>query len=875
LRKREAVLEKFNYISSLDNSKIKLYTLQLANMKRIEANDAVYIFDEVGAGKTISAGLSTIQLLFHQQDKRAFRNILVITAPSVTEQFQSKWENILGLKVGESGYYNDKEYNIEIINYDYRNIAKAQGEYDFIIVDEAHEFLNPDTERYKKLIELKAKKIMFMTATPIKYSRKDLECYPRIASEIIVEEFRKLTPLLLNACKDKTALSGGFDPELPVTRYFKETVRNIEKTEDGKEFTNKEPRRLVPKLWEYDGNVNIFLGNMIEENLNAGNRFVVFVNYIRDTDSIANALREKGFSEYAENYEGAKTYCIIIGKTFNRKELLRRFSTDDKEAKLPDVLIMTHKIAEQGIDLPCYNYVVNYHISAAPSKLEQRFGRIDRLNSVYGELNTCFLIKKNNFHEDTNTANFYMAVLTYMNEFLPLLPTKNCLITLKVLERIEYNNDSIISYYGRLLEYCNDQKVLKNVYEELLGNFEHNNEKCGWMIDSKAYTLLWFCKDKNIEFSDDIERLKKRMTVQIMNCIAQSKKGKERIKWWKANIDMLSGDLFFINTEDAEVDWSKKYDIETINPKEVAKGIVDLKEYKIFSERFKKPIEVMSAWNECMLSNELEEYFEKLFHNNAFNFIFPRDGSYNFVLKSDDFLQPYINELIQQLPFFKMCQAYRNIVRKLAYTDNGFLYQRYDFNPFKSSLRQLFSKNEDLEISKEFFERYDIKSEQFYINEKNEIAKSSNWLKLFYKYSRIEEFAVGQFRDMRNLNFPDAYKAISIGEEGYFIKNTYYALDGIYRNIKELKGKIRRLEKHKGMECSEFRGLKNELQKWEEDRGMVRWGRSLFHHFRYPLSQNKGGQLRSYTFNSPLCTGNFRSAKGFDNEITQHIINDL
>lgn len=34
-----------------------------------------------------------------------------------------------------------------------------------------------------------------------------------------------------------------------------------------------------------------------------------------------------------------------------------------------------------GVNLPTYNYVINYHIPPVPGYLEQRYGRIDRLNS--------------------------------------------------------------------------------------------------------------------------------------------------------------------------------------------------------------------------------------------------------------------------------------------------------------------------------------------------------------------------------------------------------------------------------------------------------------------------------------------------------------
>ena len=83
--------------------------LQFANCDRLEARDAVYIFNEVGCGKTISAGLMALHYLFNNEDG----NVLVITDNALVKhdaddsegQFMKDWRVLpfekLGLK--ESG----------------------------------------------------------------------------------------------------------------------------------------------------------------------------------------------------------------------------------------------------------------------------------------------------------------------------------------------------------------------------------------------------------------------------------------------------------------------------------------------------------------------------------------------------------------------------------------------------------------------------------------------------------------------------------------------------------------------------------------------------------------------------------------------------
>lgn len=65
---------------------LTLYPLQLINCMRLEKNDAVYIFDEVGCGKTISAGLMALHYLCNHD-----KDILIITENSVKGQFWTDW----------------------------------------------------------------------------------------------------------------------------------------------------------------------------------------------------------------------------------------------------------------------------------------------------------------------------------------------------------------------------------------------------------------------------------------------------------------------------------------------------------------------------------------------------------------------------------------------------------------------------------------------------------------------------------------------------------------------------------------------------------------------------------------------------------------
>ena len=59
------------WINAIDTNKLEIYPIQFANCDRLEKNDAVYIFDEVGSGKTISSGLMAMDYLMNNPDRKS------------------------------------------------------------------------------------------------------------------------------------------------------------------------------------------------------------------------------------------------------------------------------------------------------------------------------------------------------------------------------------------------------------------------------------------------------------------------------------------------------------------------------------------------------------------------------------------------------------------------------------------------------------------------------------------------------------------------------------------------------------------------------------------------------------------------------------
>ena len=423
----------------IDSNILDIYPMQFANCDRLRENDAVYIFDEVGSGKTISSGLMALDYL----EKHPGKNVAVITTNALAKpgsdfdygQFFKDWFDKLPF---QTLGLTDR---IIVINNHYSNIEKLKKEGDcgLLIIDEAQLFLNDESLRNDRLRKLRAEKIVFLTATPIKTSKQDLHTYVSIAREILQNPQLDENWIEEIGTEGKDAdslICSKFDETYPVTRYFKDTIMsiNVEKYEN-----ENKARRLIPQLWEYKGswehersqnNKNDVMLHKINECLadSPESRFVVFTRFVKkEADAIGDFLAEHGFCPFTDHCDNQKTFKIVTGD--NSYEL----SKYSGHTNLPTVLILTYQIAEQGVNLPGYNYVINYHISAFPSALEQRFGRIDRMDSMFQEINMCFLIAED--YRDTNTWNFYCAMFLYLRNLITYLPSKNTILSEEIIKK--------------------------------------------------------------------------------------------------------------------------------------------------------------------------------------------------------------------------------------------------------------------------------------------------------------------------------------------------------------------------------------------------------------------------------------------------------
>ena len=114
-------------------------------------------------------------------------------------------------------------------------------------------FLNTESLRYINLCNnIKAEKIVFLTAIPIKSSKNDLYTYVGIATRVTNKELSCdwVDEINTNSRKPEEIICSTFDVEFPVTRYFKDTIMSL----NVEGYQKRQARRLTPQLWQYGGN---------------------------------------------------------------------------------------------------------------------------------------------------------------------------------------------------------------------------------------------------------------------------------------------------------------------------------------------------------------------------------------------------------------------------------------------------------------------------------------------------------------------------------------------------------------------------------------------------------------------------------------------
>lgn len=743
-----------NWLEEIMNyPELELSTLQFANKERLKYNKNFCIFDEVGTGKTISAGIMILEALCNRNifEPLVNKNILIITTELGKVSFCYDYGidengNILNdnkeSKLPFREVLNDdKSINISIINNYFGNIQKENNKkWGMVIIDEAHLFLSK-TNRRDALEKLCSEKVIVLTATPIVNSDKDFDEYEKIVKEITKHNRNDISRYDWNdvfrydgkvqGLKDiiknsKNLICSDFNITSCVTRYFKETMQCFI---NNKHEKNNSPKRTIPEVLPFKSTTkDEDLLGFIESKLNENevNRFVIFVMTVGSEErplearKLEKMFNSSGYNEYVPKRNidllmekpQIRSYFRITGDVNERKEYIRRLKNGEND-NIPTILILTYQIGQQAINLPGYNNIINYYISATPSSLEQRYGRIDRRGKAW-EIKAYNML--GNSSCGLNNINFSSAVYSFIN-IINFLPSKNCILT---KENIRYlKTRELKEYYETLMEEY--EKQIKYIYKLFINNIvpSNNNLLYEYCVDNELYidgdTEIDFCTSVKVHIERKMQNLNNK---------------EEKVSQIELQINELEDKVLYFND-------GLLLAKDTIHMAEDIKSKI-----RDFSETFEKECKIPIALNRKRM--EIEECFEKYLLNNEMEeFLLKNRGlvttDMNLVLGEDYELveEEYLWKFINELPVMKLRRKVTEIIKQsLIYTYDGYMrknkldcmYWGKNVDTIQYVGMQLYNRSKEIDISDDLrrmlFEEYEIDERSYSFKYNNNSGNS-------------------------------------------------------------------------------------------------------------------------------------------------------
>lgn len=158
------------------------YQLRTVRHVLMNLRGRALLCDEVGMGKTIEAGLITLEYIL----RGLVRRVLVLSPPSLVEQWQEEMRSKFNL---DFVVYDSAEFKAQpnpwatfpriIASIDTAKRGSKQEQilavpYDLVIVDEAHHLKKQRSQAYQLVSQLKKKYILLLTATPVENNLEEL-----------------------------------------------------------------------------------------------------------------------------------------------------------------------------------------------------------------------------------------------------------------------------------------------------------------------------------------------------------------------------------------------------------------------------------------------------------------------------------------------------------------------------------------------------------------------------------------------------------------------------------------------------------------------------------------------------------------------------
>lgn len=541
LDNHKSIFETF-FLNSSPLLGVKKYDEQVLPSLQIQDHNASIVLNEVGTGKTISAVYAISDIIEKCIASSREAHVLIVCPSNLKNKWEEDIRFNLGrysyvMKRGEESqscfagdykkvFFHGNEHCIFIMD----NISSKKGEmctfkqdskadfiqqlfgwtsvnepWDLIVIDECH-LCN------KNYSSLRAKNIMLLTATPIvTFNQNDqgddidsLEIYRKIIKSVLQRDIRQGIKPLEDRIPDVSDLFTNYfreDLSIQATErmiVFKETERiegyadMVTRIADKKnwlvadhfaqddEYLVSHYKAICRDDMAIDVDVNPkkeVLGEIIEEMEEEKDcpAIIVFCEHQEVVQNLYSYFKEDGNRVVAMkcgsmekmNRDGSGNVILSLHQYIRKQSI-------------PVILIITGEIGGTGLNMGDFDAVVHYELPYTSIALEQRFGRIDRMEGGREGIKKMYFIlnkEKPDSRQSGVENRFFWFCVSKLNSTCKYLPVRNtvlfypkmaerfqrqCLNTIDRISRDALGNEAIIT--GRELD-----KRIRADYERLYG----------------------------------------------------------------------------------------------------------------------------------------------------------------------------------------------------------------------------------------------------------------------------------------------------------------------------------------------------------------------------------------------------------------------
>ncbi len=517
------------------------YDKQELASKQVEKNGVSLVMDEVGTGKTVSAIYSIRNVIENCNENGCKAHILIVCPHNKREDWQNDIRRQLGryAHIVEQGDNGDM-YRNELKNTFFKGseevimISGQKGggdgkgshtelkdsikryssseKWDLLIIDEGHiSFQNYDF--------ISAKQAMILTATPIVINAAGRRVFSdyisllsRITGRILMQHTIK--PIEKYIPDENDIYVNWFKEDMGI----KSAERNIQfisckraeerhelfyeiKSEKGALTAlqyDQDDEYLFAKYNEIIGdNKNIFrnykLEKLIELLYESEMSYIIFCEHEDVVNNIYNRLKNE-FSNLivAEKY-GKNENQIGLGNVQNGQlinTLINALRNGDRV-----LFVTTGKTGGTGLNLGEFDGIIHYELPFTSIELEQRFGRVDRIDTKQDSKKRDMIFMLNECGDDDNDNEMNRMLYYCVNKIditCKYMPVRNTVLYYP--EFIKRNRDAL----RQSLEAKTINQTLSEQNEAIIKEFKFERRKYENQIKSASDLRTIFTEGKSI-----------------------------------------------------------------------------------------------------------------------------------------------------------------------------------------------------------------------------------------------------------------------------------------------------------------------------------------------------------------------------------------